>query len=221
MAEDNEMQEKIGSMLLKGLVDLREQKSDITFDDLGALFLSTAATIDAATSPTEAFMHKEIRRLSQYITGAKNEIFAMSSQDKREAALMDASQHLDEVIKATEKATHIIMDAADAIQTAAAGIGGAKEQQIMTATNRIYETCNFQDITGQRITRVIKLLTHIDERIAKLNALFSTREDESTRGTAYDAMGERHLLNGPQLAANAASQQEIDQLLARIDESNT
>ena len=50
-------------------------------------------------------------------------------------------------------------------------VGGEKETQIMDATNIIYDACAFQDITGQRIRKVIKLLENIEERINKLNGV--------------------------------------------------
>lgn len=211
-----ETQEKIGSMLLKGLVTLREQKGGITLEDVGGMFLNMASSINPAMSPAEKFMHQEISRLATYISDAKKEIFAISNNEKSDAALMDASQHLDEVIKATEQASHVIMDAADAIQGAAGGVGGEKEQVIMDATNRIYESCNFQDITGQRISKVIKLITNIDERIGKLNELFGTSEGEATNVVKISADNEKSLLNGPQLANQAASQDDIDALFSSI-----
>ncbi|MBY0408192.1 MAG: hypothetical protein K2Q01_10915, partial [Rickettsiales bacterium] len=103
-----ESQEKIGSMLLKGLVVLREQRGGtITLEDVGGMFLKMAQNINPSVSPADKFMHQEISRLANYITEAKREIFAMNSNDKTDAALIDASQHLDEVIKATEEATHV------------------------------------------------------------------------------------------------------------------
>ncbi len=209
-----ETQEKIGTMLLKGLVALREQKGGITLEDVGGMFLHMASNINPAMSPAEKFMHQEISRLASYITDAKKEIFAISTNEKSDAALTDASHHLDEVIKATEEASTAIMDAADHIQAAAGGIGGEKEKQIMDATNLIYEACNFQDITGQRITKVIKLIENIDERIEKLNELFGTPAAGNVEKISVD--DERSLLNGPQLAGQAASQADIDALFSSL-----
>lgn len=207
-------QEKIGSMLLKGLVALREQKGAITLEDVGGMFLNMAGNINPAVSPAEQFMHQEINRLATYISDAKKEIFAISSNEKTDAALTDASHHLDEVIKACEEASTSIMDAADTIQAAATGVGGEKEQKIMGATNLIYEACNFQDITGQRITKVIKLIENIDERIEKLNELFGKADEDTVVKISVD--DERSLLNGPQLTGQGTSQADIDVLFAQL-----
>jgi len=207
-------QEKLGNTLLKGLVSLREQKGGFTLEDVGEMFLSMAENINPSLSAAEKFTHQEISRLAKYISDAKTEIFSISSNEKTDAALTDASHHLDEVIRATEEASTIIMDAADVIQGAVGGVGGEKEQQIMDATNRIYEACNFQDITGQRITKVIKLIENIDERIEKLNELFGAPTEDHVVKISVD--DERSLLNGPQLSGQGASQADIDSLFDQI-----
>ena len=42
----------------------------------------------------------------------------------------------------------------------------------MDATTRIYEACSFQDITGQRITKVVKALHGIEEKVDAFVAAF-------------------------------------------------
>ncbi len=88
------------------------------------------------------------------------------------------------------------------------------------AATRIYEACGFQDITGQRVTKVVKPLEDIEERIDALVAAFGSeigkfkaeqpeREEKKEPG--------KELLHGPQLAKDAKSQAEVDALLARFD----
>src|SRR5690242_6032918 len=122
----SDMQTTLGRSLLKSLVALRGEKGELSLEDVGGIFMQMASTLNPNVSPADEFMHQEIARLAKYITDAKKEIFAISSNDKSEALITDASQHLDEVIRATEEASHSIMDAADAIQAVAAGIGGDK-----------------------------------------------------------------------------------------------
>jgi len=215
-------QAKLGHSLLKSIVDLRQQKGDISLEDLGAMFEEIAASFGAPTSATDRFMHQEIARLAKYIGDAKQEIFSIATNNNNEPAIIDASAHLDEVIKHTEEATNNIMDAVDAIQNAAAGVGGEKEQQIVDAAMRIYEACNFQDVTGQRIRKVIKLLDNIEERIEKLNELFGN-EDEVAAANSNTKNGEisvqtdqKDLMNGPQLSGQASSQADIDALFASL-----
>lgn len=219
MSTDTQM--KLGKALLLNLVKLREQKGDLSLEDVGGMFLNMASTLAPSTSTTDVFMHQEIKRLAQYIGDAKKEIFAISTNDKQEQVIMDATQHLDEVIKATEKATNSIMDAADQISNMATGMGGDRAKEIMTMTAAIYEACNFQDITGQRINKVIKLLSNIEERINKLNDLFGNETPVGANdGAPAKPLTDKDLLNGPQLPGEATSQADIDALFASLGGKN-
>jgi chemotaxis protein CheZ len=211
-------EEQMGRMVLERLIRLRKEKASLSFQDIGAIFMGMAPEAQLSASPQ---FQQEISRLAHYITDAKQEIFALSPHEKPEDALTDASLHLDEVIKATEKATNIIMDATDLIQHASAGIGGETEKQIMDATHRIYDSCNFQDITGQRINRVMKLLANIEDRIGKLNDMFGTYcPISSSKLMPLSPINDRDLLNGPQLSEKAPSQAEIDMLFASLGGKN-
>jgi len=96
-------------------------------------------------------------------------------------------------------------------------------EKVTDAVTKVYESCNFQDITGQRITKVVRALKHIESRVDALVAAFG---DEITKYKAVhppmeekaeDPMSDKALLNGPQLAANAGKQDDIDALLASFD----
>lgn len=220
-----DLQAKLGRTLLKSMVDLRQEKGAITLQDVGEIFMDLASSLNPSSSNVDEFVHAEIARLAKYIVDAKQEIFAIQTNDKAEDVIMDASAHLDEVIKHTEEATNSIMDATDKIQEHAAGVGGEKEEKIMEASNLIYDACTFQDITGQRIRKVIKLLENIEERINKLNDLFGeipqfADADTKPAGGVVVPMSDKDLLNGPQLRDKAASQEDIDALFASLGGKN-
>lgn len=220
----SDMQAKLGKTLLKTMVEMREEKGNISLQDVGEIFMDMAESLNPDHSNVDKFVHEEIEKLARYIVDTKQEIFALQTNEKSEDVIMDASAHLDEVIKHTEEATNKIMDAADKIQAGAAGVGGDKETQIMDATNVIYDACAFQDITGQRIRKVIKLLENIEERINKLNGLLGSApvfaEDEANKGTSVKIdpakvalpKDDKDLLNGPQLSGQGTSQSDIDAL---------
>jgi len=222
----SDMQAKLGKTLLKSMVEVREEKGTISLQDVGEIFMDMAESLNPDHSNVDKFVHEEIETLAKYILDTKKEIFAIQTNDKAEDVIMDASAHLDEVIKHTEEATNTIMDACDKVQAGAAGIGGEKEAQIMDAANRIYDACTFQDITGQRIRKVIKLLENIEERINKLNGLLGTApvfaEDAKNGSAKIDAanvvvpINDKDLLNGPQLAGQGTSQNDIDALFASL-----
>jgi chemotaxis protein CheZ len=218
-----DMQSTLGRTLLTSMVRTREKQGTITLQDVGNIFINMASSLNPANSAVDNFVHQEIAKLAEYIGEAKNEIFSIQTNARAEDAILDASQHLEEVVKATEQATNTIMDAADTVQGAALGIGDPKEKQILDATTLIYDACAFQDITGQRIRKVITLLSNIEDRVEKLNNLFGTRPEIITDTTIPKDLkdivvpkDDKELLHGPQLTGQGASQDEIDALLAKF-----
>ena len=96
-------------------------------------------------------------------------------------------------------------------------VDGPISAKLLSAATRIYEACAFQDITGQRITKVVRAVQHIDQKIRLLAGLAGMAEDGEapapTPGLAAGGgTGDAALLNGPQLAGTAHSQDEIDRL---------
>ncbi len=88
------------------------------------------------------------------------------------------------------------------------------------AATRIYGACGFQDITGQRVTKVVKPLEDIEERIDALVAAFGSeigkfKAEQPEREEKKDS--DEDVLHGPQLAKDAKSQAEVDALLASVD----
>lgn len=207
-------QANIGNALLGSLIKLRQQKGGLKMEDVGAMFEKMASSLQAG-SITDDFLKQEIEKLATFIDMAKQEVSGLSPVDGNASSAGDAFEQLDAVIKATEEASNTIMDAADKVQAAAAGVGGEKEQQIMDATMKIYEACNFQDLTGQRITKVIKVLSDIDQRITKIMGLFgaqaaSARQEGGAQILDMKNIDEKSLMNGPQL--KGPSQDDIDAL---------
>lgn len=204
-------QAKLGSAIFDSLTKLRAKKGSFNMEDVGALFEQISATLHPTDNAVDNHFIEEIQKLAVFIKQTKDEISVIAasggSKEKDGAAL-----HLDAVIKATEEAGHTIMDAADAIMAASAGIGGDKEQAINAAITKIYEACNFQDITCQRLSKVIKILDEIDSRINNVLKLFGPQLADDT--TNLKPAEGSQLLNGPQLPDTAPSQADIDALFA-------
>src|SRR5262249_27593828 len=81
---------------------------------------------------------------------------------------------------------------------------------------KIFEACNFQDLTGQRITKVVATLQFIETHIIRMMEIWGGID--AFKDFAPEARSERdadgRLLNGPKLADEAghASQDDIDAL---------
>ena len=181
-----------------------------------------ALTINEKKFEEAKHLARELEELSKHILNTKREIALISVQTDG-GNFQSANFELDAVVKQTEDATNNIMTAAENIDAKAAELReledpeerAAKITEINNEVITIYESCNFQDITGQRIRKIVRMLTYIETRIENMIRIWGTSEigqmtekaREEERATADD---ETDLLNGPQLPGAAVSQNEID-----------
>jgi chemotaxis protein CheZ len=81
----------------------------------------------------------------------------------------------------------------------------------------IFEACSFQDLTGQRIAKVVETLEHIESRVARFATAVRVEEAAvlmSERELAEVERKRRLLLHGPQAEGKGIGQNDIDQLFA-------
>lgn len=132
----------------------------------------------------------------------------------------DSSMELRDVLQHTEDAAETIIDTATDIQSIvdASGADDAVKQQVGEKVTAMYEACNFQDISGQRIKKVMGKLVALEEKLQGLAQLAehygvdkgNGAEHVATNGVSSDA----DLLNGPQLSEHVPSQAEVDALFS-------
>ena len=108
------------------------------------------------------------------------------------------------------------------VENVASSLGGEQGEAITDAVTNIYEACNFQDITGQRITKVVTTLQHIETELDKLVRVFGAQIDSDSleqkrKARAAKTAADEDMLNGPSLPDQATKQDEIDALLASFD----
>jgi len=85
----------------------------------------------------------------------------------------------------------------------------------MEKTTHAMEACTFQDITGQRVTKIIRSMQFVEERVLAMVDLMG--RDSVAKEAAelpVETQEKDPLLNGPQLPGNAISQDDIDKLFA-------
>lgn len=170
--------------------------------------------------PSIEELEKEIENLAVYINQAKSEIAAISLSTEEtgsEKNIGHAQLELTEVVRHTEEATNTIMDKAEAIMAAASGMGD-NGTAVANYAVEILEACSFQDITGQRIKKVLKTIEQVELRVGNLIKLFGGQMPD---GFAYGEIetgvqrADEALMNGPQLSKDKPSQDDIDKLFAQ------
>ncbi len=214
-------QDQIGRTLLRGIIARLEAKGSINIDDIANIFEDVAESVNAGDPRIDDFVRTEITKLATFISEAKSEIFAIVPDAGEEEEFFNAAgQELNAVVKSTEEATNTILDAADAIMEASAQMpeDGTKAK-INDETIKIFDACSFQDITGQRITKVIKTLEYVEAKVAKLAKLFGSDSDDikelakkDSAAILRDDRPDAELMGGPQLPGNAVSQDDIDRM---------
>ena len=194
-----------------------EAKVPLSRDEVEGIVSNVIASLSGDLTASDLKLYQELRALALFIQNAKKEIAAIRPEDISSSHIPSATDELDAVVGATEEATHRIMDACDAIMNEAASLPDeAQRDKIINPINNIFEACSFQDITGQRITKVVKTLKRIEEQVHALLRAFGENMEErlAVAGPAEDQReGEKRLLNGPQLSGQGRTQEEIDKLL--------
>ncbi|MGC8476723.1 MAG: protein phosphatase CheZ [Acetobacteraceae bacterium] len=174
------------------------------------------AAVQGDIAGTDSALLAEVESLGRVIANAKAEIAALQVDDITAAHIPFATDELDAIVAHTAAATNQILESCETLDTVADTLDGAVAARLQDATTHIYEACSFQDITGQRITKVVGTLKTIETKVAQIVLAFSHREGPRSTEAAI-ADGEAALLNGPQLPAAAMGQSEIDRLLASFD----
>ena len=150
----------------------------------------------------------KIDGLGEAIARMRHEVATLSAGDVSAAHIPRATDELDAIATHTATATDTILECCEAIDALSAALPPAASRSVQGLTTRIYEACSFQDITGQRIARVLATLQLIEARARDLRGTFAR-----PRASRHLAPG-TGLLNGPQLPAGAMAQADIDRLLA-------
>ncbi|MCR9175358.1 MAG: protein phosphatase CheZ [Alphaproteobacteria bacterium] len=169
----------------------------------------------------------EIARMVRQISRVKSEIASIKrTDDENDDMLSGANRQLETIISSTEEATNTIMSTTDEIEEI------VKQVRMRSPENTqmndvledisgrligIIEACSFQDLTGQRIVKVIQTLRFLEQRLASMIDIWGVEAfkdvpvigDETAGGEEIDP-GE--ILEGPAMEGEGLSQDDIDAL---------
>jgi chemotaxis protein CheZ len=180
---------------------------------------SVLASMRGDLSSKDVSLLSEVEALGRTISSAKAEIAALRVDDITASHIPFATDELDAIVAHTASATHAILTSCEMLDEVGAECSGEMAAKLTGAITHIYEACSFQDITGQRITKVVATLKAIEEKVASIIAAFGGRADPGDAARVGRATPEvaPSLLNGPQLPTAAMDQSDIDRLLASFD----
>ncbi len=204
------------------LHDLRQKDSEnIRVEDISAVVEGIMQTLRNGLSDADRKVFVALESLSTFIAETKRDIAALRPDEVKDELIPTASDELDAIVAATAEATHSIMDSAEAIERVAASVDKEVAAILTDEATRIFEACGFQDITGQRITKVVNALKDIDKRVDSLINAFgdeiaAVKAEEQAKLEKSDTAGvdisDKALLEGPQMEGEGTSQDQIDKM---------
>lgn len=175
---------------------------------------------------TEAFaMRGELDKMKDAITRTKEELAALHRSENHGKGMRRAADELDAVVESTERATSNLLTAIEDIETnanmlRAQRLSKAGQDNVDIILERVvsaYEACNFQDLTGQRISKIVGVMKfvedHLDRVLDAWGGLEGFRDIIGVpAGPSID--DESSLLNGPKLEDDIGhvDQTDIDSL---------
>jgi chemotaxis protein CheZ len=191
--------------------------ADASLADVVALAEITAQSLQGVFESLDGALHRELQGIADYIKAMKAEIGGLQFNELKHTRIPAAGQELDAIVKATEAASNTIMECAEAVLAADASDPASFKAVVDQKMLIVFEACSFQDITGQRVAKVIETLKHIEARVSRFTDALRTRDTGrfvSAEERASAERKERLMLNGPQLG-EADRQSEVDRLLAK------
>jgi len=166
----------------------------------------------------------ELDSIYEAIERTKREIATLRYAGAQGQEINRVTDELGAIVLGTETATNAILAAAERIDelsgNLAARLSGGDQEiagEISDQVISIFEACNFQDITGQRISKVVNAMRFVEERVHEMIEIWGGLESFKDIDTSEQARdGDEALLNGPALATDKGitSQDAIDALFS-------
>ncbi|WP_232630395.1 hypothetical protein [Methylobacterium sp. Leaf118] len=156
----------------------------------------------------------DLMDMADAIARTRAEVAALSAPDQGESRLTVASEALDSIVRATERATSDILGAAEEVQEAAwtlreTGADGEICDALDRHATQIYTACSFQDLTAQRTSRIVHTLRYLEDRIASMIGIWGGADDAVP---PLDGDGRVRKESAPVLDA-ALDQSDVDRFL--------
>ena len=166
----------------------------------------------------------ELDLIYDAINRTKQEIAVLHGKSFNGEEMAKVTGELGAVVGGTEHATQQILEAAEAIDqaaTALAKVTSPDQQKILSEEIQervvsIFEACNFQDLTGQRINKVMATMKFIENHITVMMDIWGGVDAIKAHAppVADARETDARLLNGPKTDGDVghASQDDIDAL---------
>ena len=171
-------------------------------------------------------LKRELVGLFGHLNKLRRELASLHGGEEHNFVSM--SETLDDIVKNTENASNTILENMESIDEMVGTLRASGDPKVIEVGNRIndrvnevFEACSFQDLTGQRISRLVKGLTFIEERVNAMIRVWGRDEISKVIDEVKQEQSEKSedqkLLHGPQSETKAIAQTDVDKLFSQDD----
>jgi chemotaxis regulatin CheY-phosphate phosphatase CheZ len=204
----------------------RRVRAGDTDRTLGAISELKAVLTDTVTSASLDVLRRELETMAASIAQTRREIASIRPEGPGHNRIVTATEELDHVLRSTEQATSEILGTAERIQEIvgelkAKGVSDPLCDELDTHGTNLMMACSFQDLTGQRMTKVVNTLRYLETRVNAMIEIWGITAEEAERLVNDETSNDpdAHLLNGPARRGEGVAQDDIDRLLKAEDET--
>jgi len=186
---------------------------------LGAITKLETAVLTPQKSAENTHIRSNLIEMAKAISQTRNEIAAMRSANQDDCQFTTATEELGAIVEATEKATSDILEAAENIQELAWVLRekGSEDDacdRLDARATDIYTACSFQDLTGQRTSKVVNTLNFLENRVLAMIDIWGLEDIDESNRKLQDQRDDAHLLNGPARRGEGVDQAEVDRMIS-------
>ncbi len=166
-------------------------------------------------------LRQELMGLLKYINRVREEIASISRPADEDHQFVTMAEQLDAVIRSTDEASNTIMSRAegneDIVSQLRKSLTDPKQAALLDKISEhdmdIIQACSFQDLTSQRVTKVARSITYVEDRVSALAEVWGKEELDKVVLRTEEKSDDEKLLNGPALdPSKSINQAEIDAL---------
>jgi chemotaxis protein CheZ len=139
----------------------------------------TADSLEALLAKIDGDIFRELKTIADHIDTLRKEIIALQPSKMHRESIPAAGLELDAIVSATESASNVILGCAEKVMAANASDPKRYKAFVDEQMLAVFEACSFQDLTGQRIAKVVETLKQIEARVARFAT--NARAEEKAR----------------------------------------
>lgn len=198
----------------------RRIRSTDTDRILGAIEQMKSSVSETITSTSLDVLRRELETMAASIAQTRKEIASIKPEGPGNNRIVTATEELDHIVRSTEQATSEILSAAERIQQIVQelrekGITDPLCDELDMQGTNLLMACSFQDLTGQRMTKVVNTLRYLETRVNAMIEIWGITAEDADKlvDRHIDSKPDAHLLNGPARDGEGVAQDDIDRLL--------